>query len=58
MFLTQDLSTLQTNLITSMLEAELEKHLKDPAYDEVKAKYFETLKNSRNSIEEVLNGSI
>ena len=37
---------------------ELEKHLKDPAYDEVKAKYFETLKNSRNSIDEVLNGSI
>lgn len=37
---------------------EIEKHLKDPAYDEVKAKYFETLKNSRNSIDEVLNGSI
>ena len=37
---------------------ELEKHLKDPAYDEVKAKYFETLKNTRNSIDEVLNGSI
>ena len=37
---------------------ELEKHLKDHAYDEVKAKYFETLKNSRNSIDEVLNGSI
>ena len=37
---------------------ELENHLKDPAYDEVKAKYFETLKNSRNSIDEVLNGSI
>ena len=37
---------------------ELEKHLKDPAYDEVKAEYFETLKNSRNSIDEVLNGSI
>ena len=37
---------------------ELEKHLKDHAYDEVKAKYFETLKNTRNSIDEVLNGSI
>lgn len=37
---------------------ELEKHLKDPAYDEVKANYFETLKNNRNSIDEVLNGSI
>ena len=37
---------------------ELEKHLKDPAYDEVKAEYFETLKNNRNSIDEVLNGSI
>ena len=37
---------------------ELEKHLKDPAYDEVKAKYFETLKNNRNSIDEVLNGFI
>ena len=37
---------------------ELEKHLKDPAYDEVKAEYFETLKNTRNSIDEVLNGSI
>ena len=37
---------------------ELEKHLKDPAYDEVKAEYFETLKNTRNSIEEVLNGFI
>ena len=37
---------------------ELEKHLKDPAYDEVKAEYFETLKNTRNSIEEILNGSI
>ena len=37
---------------------ELEKHLKDPAYEEVKAEYFETLKNTRNSIDEVLNGSI
>ena len=37
---------------------ELENHLKDPAYDEVKAEYFETLKNTRNSIDEVLNGSI
>ena len=37
---------------------ELEKHLKDPAYDEVKAEYFETLKNTRDSIDEVLNGSI
>ena len=26
--------------------------------EEVKARYFETLKNSRNSIDEVLNGSI
>ena len=37
---------------------ELENHLKDPAYDEVKSEYFETLKNNRNSIEEVLNGFI
>ena len=37
---------------------EIENHLKDPAYDEVKAKYSETLENTRNSIEEVLNGSI
>ena len=37
---------------------ELENHLKDPAYDEVKAEYFETLKNTRNSIDEVLNGFI
>ena len=42
MFLTQDLSTLQTNLITSMLEAELEKKIyyaspnltKAPTYEE------------------------
>ena len=42
MFLTQDLSTLQTNLITSMLEAELEKKIyyaspnfiKVPTYEE------------------------
>lgn len=37
---------------------EIEKHLKDPAYDSIKAEYFETLKNNRNSIEEILNGSI
>lgn len=37
---------------------EIEKHLKDPAYDEVKAKYAQTLKNTKESIEEVLNGSI
>lgn len=44
--------------VYSYFTEELEKHLKDPAYDEVKAEYFETLKNNRNSIDEVLNGSI
>ena len=47
----------RADIYTYFIE-ELEKHLKNPAYDEVKAKYFETLKNSRNSIDEVLNGSI
>lgn len=37
---------------------EIEKHLKDPAYDMVKAEYTQTLKNTKEAIEEILNGSI
>lgn len=37
---------------------EIEKHLKDPAYDQVKAQYAQTLKNTKESIEEILNGFI
>lgn len=37
---------------------EIEKHLKDPAYDQVKAEYTQTLKNTKESIEEILNGFI
>lgn len=37
---------------------EIEKHLKDPAYDDVKAEYAQTLKNTKESIEEILNGFI
>ena len=50
-------STELVEVYTYFIE-ELEKHLKDPAYDEVKAEYFETLKNTKNSIDEVLNGFI
>ena len=50
-------NTNMTEIYAYFIE-EIEKHLKDPAYDDIKAKYFETLKNNRNSIDEVLNGSI
>ena len=50
-------NTNMTEIYVYFIE-EIEKHLKDPAYNEVKAEYFETLKNTRNSIDEVLNGSI
>ena len=50
-----------TNHMTEIYEyfiEEIEKHLKDTAYDHIRAEYFETLKNNRNSIDEVLNGFI
>ena len=33
-------------------------HLKDPGYAQVRTEYLETLKNTKESIEEILNGFI
>lgn len=36
----------------------LMEHLKDPGYEQVRTEYLETLKNTKESIEEILNGFI
>ena len=36
----------------------LMEHLKDPGYEQVRTEYLETLKNTKESIEEILNGLI